>query len=703
MEFHSEKIYKPSEIVEMIKSVRKDFRIVKTKYGEKYFNVPFAFDIETSNFYRDGEKQSCMYAWGLGIMGAVMIGRTWTEFRYVISEIARILKTDKKKHVVIYVHNLAYDFQFFRKHLNWIKVFAIDSRKPVYAMDANGILFKCSYILTGLSLKKTGENLVKHDMKKLTGELDYQLTRHSATKLTTKEQRYLVRDCNVVMALIDEKIETDGNIFKIPMTKTGYVRNYVRKECFYGDTKGTERKGRYLSYRDVLKPLELDSELYKMLKRAFMGGFTHANAFCAGKTMEKVCSYDIASSYPTVMVADFFPMSSPQKITIKSKTDFTENLKRYCCLFDCKFKNLRPKLWQDMPLSESRCRNVKGKVTNNGRIVKADSLITTITEQDFYILNDFYAWDSLKIGTFYRFEKGYLPTPFVRCALELYAQKTQLKGNKEKEAEYNRAKEMVNSMYGMMVTDPLQEENVYYCHENRWQEEDEKETVEEEKRLQKYNNSPSRFLYYAWGVWVTAHARRNLFRLVKQLGNDYVYADTDAAKFLNEEKHAGFIERYNRAITKKLKRALEWHKLDEQLCEPKNEQNGKTYPLGHFTLDGRYSRFKTLGAKRYMVEYADTGEVNITVSGINKEKCVPYLETKEDPFEFFKDGMVIPPDYTGKLTMTYLDEGCAGTVTDYNGINGSYAELSCVHSENARYQMSLSEEYSKYLLGLFLD
>lgn len=83
------------------------------------------------------------------------------------------------------------------------------------------------------------------------------------------------------MSYIQEKIELDGDIAQIPLTNTGYVRNYCRKECFYegipeSDTAG--RKRIQMNYRAIMKSLQITSdEEYNQMNRAFMGGFTHAS------------------------------------------------------------------------------------------------------------------------------------------------------------------------------------------------------------------------------------------------------------------------------------------------------------------------------------------------------------------------------------------------------------------------------------------
>lgn len=705
----SNKIYNPTDILDVLKMVRPNFRFSYGNTKVKYFNVPAAFDIETSSFFRstgdgDSQKTAIMYEWTFGLYGAVIVGRTWDEFITMLNALARALDLNENKRLIVGVHNLAYEFQFMRHWFTWNKVFALETRKPVYALTDTGIEFRCTYLLSGYSLAKLGDELRTYQIKKLVGALDYEKMRHSKTPLTELETAYCVNDVKVVLAYIAERIEQDSGLAWVPLTKTGYVRNYCRKSCFYEQGKSRKDSFKRARYMEIMRALRLVPDEYRQLKNALQGGFTHANPFYARKVQHGVTSFDFTSSYPCVMVAEQFPMSSSEVVEIRSKVELKKNMKLYCCLFDVEFDGLESKIYYDSYLSRSRCRNVQGAQLNNGRVVRADHLITTVTEQDYMIIEKFYTWKHMRIGKFRRYKKGYLPTDFIKAVLKLYGDKTTLKGVEGKEIEYLKGKEMLNSCYGMAVTDIVRDEIPY---DTDW---GDPIKADYDDALRKYNGSGSRFLFYPWGVWVTAYARRNLFTGICEFGPDYIYADTDSIKVLNAEDHMNYINKYNRLIQSQLIRAMDYHGIDHSAVEPATIKGVKK-PLGVWDFDGHYSTFKTLGAKRYMVRYSDDarnpddkrGTISMTVSGLNKKDCMPYLLKtygEGGVFDAFDDDLYIPPEYTGKNTHTYIDDIREGVVTDYYGVPAPYYERSAVHLAKADYSLSLAREYTDYLLDV---
>src|SRR5699024_6532629 len=141
------------------------------------------------------------------------------------------------------------------------------------------------------------------------------------------------------------------------------------------------------------------------------------------------------------------------------------------------------------------------------------------------------------------------------------------------------------------------------------------------------------------------------------------------------------------------------HRLPFEMTCPKNSK-GVIKQLGVWDDEGIYTRFKTLGAKRYMTE--KDGKFSITVSGVNKSAAVPYLEKTygDKIFEVFDESLYIPAEHTGKLTHTYIDEEHSGYLTDYQGNTAYYYEKSAVHLEQADYTLSLNDAYIKYIVGI---
>lgn len=691
MELH-ETPYTKSDLWWILYKVFSDARLIGVRNRAKYINVSCAFDIEVSSFYDDGEKRACMYVWMLGLGGYCVIGRTWGEFVEVINKVVDYLGLCDSIRLPIYVHNLSYEFQFIKDLFNWSAVFAIDERKPNYARTHNGIEFRCSYQLSGYALSMVGKNLQKYKVQKMVGDLDYTKVRHSETPLTDAELGYCVHDVLVVMAYIQECIETEGDITQIPNTKTGYVRRAVKRKCL--GTGG--RKKRNWMYKDLIQGLTLEPDEYMQLRRAFQGGFTHASAFHSGITLHDVDSYDFTSSYPTVMLCEKFPMSVSEKIEINNRDELDYNLKRYCCLFDITFIGLKPKEMYEDYISISRCRGIINPVVNNGRVVSADRLTTTITEQDFLIIDTLYEWEKIAVTNFRRYKKNYLPRKFVESILDFYEDKTKLKDVEGKELEYMQAKANLNSLYGMIVTDIIRDEIEYSNHE--WN----TTKPDLEQAIEKYNKGQSRFLFYPWGVWVTAYARKNLFTGICTCKYDYVYSDTDSLKILNGDRHRDYIERYNETITKMIENAMAYHEIPIERTRPKTIE-GVEKPIGVWDYEGHYKTFKTLGAKRYMWKKPN-GNMQMTVAGLNKQIGLKYLQFGElsqmSVFDKFNDSMYIPSTWTGKNTHTYIDFPTSGKVIDYLGNEHTYHELSSIHMESADYTLSIGAQYADYLIGI---
>lgn len=680
------------DFIEKLIKHSKDFQTIRDNKKKYYYNIPAAFDIEVTSFYDNGKKRALMYIWQFGIWNYVTYGRTWEEFVNLINAVKVILQLSNEKRLVVYVHNFAYEFQFIRKRFEWEEVFFLDDRKPVYA-NAHGVEFRCSLKLSGgKPLAALPKDLRKYVVYKQSGALDYETKRTPLTPLTDKELLYCEDDIRVLLCYIQEKIENDGDITKIPLTNTGYVRNYCRKACY----------SNWRKYRNLMEELTITPFEYSQLKSAFQGGFVHANAHYVEQVLHGVGSYDFKSSYPASMVLEKFPMSRAKHIQgTVDETQLSRLLLTKCCIFDIEIWGLIPKRHQDHPISSSKCRELEWYTLDNGRVVTASHLKTTITEQDYFVYKEFYDWERCEIRNFMYYEKQYLPKNFVLAILDFFEKKTTLDGIAEEYVNYMLSKNMLNAAYGMIVTDIVRDEHKYPSdHDLKKQKEREALQKRNPERIEevisKYNDNVRRFLYYPWGVWVTAYSRANLFSGIIELDEDYVYSDTDSVKGINIDNHEEYFKRYNDQIIKKIKAAAAYHKIPEEKFSPLNPK-GKKKTLGIWDFEGVYDSFKTLGAKRYLVE--KKGVFTLTLAGANKKKAMEYLLTG-DPFNGFSDKLVIPKESSGRLLLTYIDDETEGDIVDANGVQYHYTELSSIHMEASEYHLSMSDSFIKYLKGI---
>lgn len=675
-----------NEIKDYYNAIAKTTNInCKTDKEVYYYELIGAFDIETSSIIQNDEKMGFMYEWTFGLGDLIIIGRTWKEFLKLYKTITSAFTLNEYIRLIIFIHNLSFEYQFLRKRFKWFKVFANEMRKPIYAVTDDFIEFRCSYLLSGYSLEKLADNLLWHDIKKLKGDLDYTLVRHYKTPLTNEELQYCINDVEILLDYGDELRKRFKIVANIPYTKTGIVRNHIRQLCFKN----------YKQYKAFIHSLNLTPEVYRLSREAFCGGFTHANIDKVGAIHENVGSFDIASSYPYSILSEKYPMSSGEKIEINSYHELIENIAKYGLIFQVRFFGIRQKVYYDNYISISKCIEIENAIVNNGRLMSADVIGLTITEQDFLIIKNMYEWDEMQIGTCYRFKMNYLPRPILMGVLELYGDKTTLKGVKGKEAEYQNSKEMLNAIYGMMVMDVVRDEIGY---DDNWFIET---GISSQDQIDKYNKSIRRFLFYLWGVYITAYSRVNLHIPMYNIGinGDYIYSDTDSLKITNPERYFSYFEDLNKQKDEKLKRMCLARKIDFALTRPKTAK-GVEKPIGYFEYEGKSEYFKTLGAKRYMNVKDDI--LHLTISGVNKHTAEPKLMEKYNTplnvLKNFTDGLFFDEEMTGKLTHIYIDYPITKNVTDYLGKTAEVSEETGVHLEKTTYDLTMTSAFIRLLM-----
>lgn len=623
-----------------------------------------------SEYWNSLEPICISYLWQFSFNDKVYYGRELREFEEVLKDIPNDIN------IIIWVHNLAYEFHFLINFLKWKTVFARTPHKPMKAipLDYPNIEFRCSYVLTRLSLRTWGLELGTFK----DSPIDYELLRTPKTPLTEEELHYGEQDCIVVYKGIQTYLKRYGHMRDIPLTQTGTVRQVV-KDMLTSDPE-------YVKFIKKLVPQSAGE--YKRLMDVFSGGYTHANKKYSGVAQQGYIEhYDFASSYPTVMVAEKYPMGKWIDITYKNFPG-EETFKDRAYIFNLEFTDIVCQT-HNTYIQYSKCSG-SDFVLDNGRVISASKLKILVTEQDYLTIKETYSWKEMKVLRMYYCGKEYLPRPFVEYILQLYKNKTELKDVEGKEDIYAQSKQYINSMFGMCVTAILQAD-VKFDGEN-WSIE-ELTTEQIEKKLNKltswYPREKRYFLSYSWGCWVTAYARRNLWKCIEYCDSDVLYCDTDSIFVLGKKDFSW----YNKEVTNKLKIACESQELDFNTTRPKTIK-GKEKPLGIFASEDSCNEFKTLGAKRYVERRISDNKLHLTVSGINKgavELLDNDIDNFKDGFNFDKDAECVSKQLSTYVTnmpeVIYPD----GYISTYKyGIN----------MRRNGYLLSMTDEY-KNLLSLF--
>lgn len=577
--------------------------IVKSGKHKMYQRKPMTFDIETSKIPIDNEGhfEAFMYVWQICIEGNVVFGRRWEELQEFMEKVVNAYKLSEEERIVVYVHNLSFEFQFIQDYFNFTDVFAMASRSILTAKTAH-LEFRCSYKLSNMSLAKFIENTPNTLHYKGIDDLDYSTVRTPDTPLNEVELGYCFNDVKGLYECVMELLK-DDNIATIPLTSTGYVRRDCRIAM------GRNKKNRQMFLRSRLSLLQ-----YKLLRECFRGGNTAGDRYLTNLILKNVGSYDLSSSYPFQMIARDYPLGKWNYGVIRNIATLEEYNNKYCTIARYTFKNIRLKEEKPIPyIPQSKCLALgDDREIYNGRILHADFLTISMTNIDYDIVKEQYEYDEIAVEEFHYSRKGLLPKELRDTIMYYFEKKSKLKGDEEHYYEYMKSKNKLNSIYGMTVTNILNTEIEYHDGEYT-----EKKMNEDEMQdaLDKYYKNHRSFLNYSWGVFVTAYARRELEDGLNIAGLDTIYCDTDSVKYIGD--HDREFEAYNERLNRE---CLEKGVINYV------EVNGKRFYMGIFDKEHGYDEFITLGAKKYA--FLQNGKLGITVSGLSKKKGAEELEKK---------------------------------------------------------------------------
>ena len=622
--------YLNNKVTKVQKRFGREFKI-------EYYEDFATFDTEVSTI--PAVEVGLLYSWQACIFGIPVHGRYVDEIKELIKHLYHHCHLGFKQRLVFYVHNLEYDYQFFRALFDWKELFAVSKRAILYAY-AYGIEWRCSYKMTNLSLEKfTSQMNVKH--QKLSGEeFDYRAIRTPDTDLG-KHIDYCMYDVIGLYEAIKKKLKQDGdNIVTVPMTSTGYVR----RDCRRAMQKNKNN-------RKLFENMKLSRNLWKWVKDAFRGGNTHANRFKAGLVIPDVVSYDMASAYPAVIMYERFASSPYYQIDPPTSTDqlisWLSN-KDYTYLFDIVLLNIETKVSVPyIPISKCQYIDHSSLVEDNGRILSCRKIQMRCNEDDLKIILRQYnnpKFEIRVVESVYA-ETAMLPKELRQCVSEYFAKKTELKNVEGMDYFYAKAKALLNSIFGLMCCDPvhydidIDEGGEWVSAEpKRDMFDSDEEYVDalvsmQEYKLSKFYESMNSFLPYQWGMQVTSKCRARLQEAIDIIDSyanydaehsKFVYADTDSCKFEFDQAIMDEIDKINDRII--------GYADASDVPARAYTKDGELQTLGVWDYEtksyggGVYRKFRTYGAKKYAVEYDKKGKhiFEVTVAGLNKKKAAKY-------------------------------------------------------------------------------
>lgn len=657
---------KAAEPFTVIKPPRKRWQKPTTT---EYIRVNLSLDIETTTV--NGYSAPYIMSLSLESPGSnqfiIYHCRNWQAVQDLLDEIAKHYrcghnrKTHTNRVLLCFIHNLSYEFYFCKSELSfdfgkW-GFFSKESRKAMKAALTNGVEFRDSAALTNSNLVELSNKFTLHKKVK---DLDYSVPRNTHTPMRDFEWRYINEDV-IILNEFEDVFFSDFCMAgeRPPLTNTARLLLKVKKHMAASnfDTNTVS----------LIQPSALT--IIKEQRYLFRGGYVHGNINYLDERV-RCLMRDITSSYPYAMLSKYYPMSPWVSIKLDLNCftpdsipeDFAEALKTKCCKYTVTFYNLRAKTEHTY---ESKSKVVEymphaddpTKGLDNGRIRRAEWVTVMQTELDWEIYTLLYDWDYVEIKGLQVSDRGQLPAFLLECLIEDYKQKNHLKATgKKKTKEYELKKADVNTYYGMLVKSVYSEYVSYNGKAEFWENQPQSYTAMQEELNE-------RFLSYDWGIWVTAHARAKLVRVIcaiERLGGHVIYYDTDSCKYIPSADGATerFFEEENKRIREENKRNpymqgdAFYGKLGEGLGEWDSE------------CDEAGVEFKTLGSKRYL--YEENGHRCLCVAGLPKA-AQDELDGEDAWERFSKYGFSFSGENTGKLRPVFHDEPYSVTITDNYG------------------------------------
>lgn len=666
--------------------------------NHKYFYEPAAFDIETTRY----QDMAFMYIWQFAIgQDLVVYGRTWPEFQEWLRILEGELRLAHDFQLVVFVHDLRYEFGFCRTllHIDEGSIIARTERK-IIAFKAGCFEFRDSYSYTEQPLRELGKavGIPKGE------DFDYSAIRLSCSSLSAEELKYCENDVRILTEYFAAARDEFGGTFsRVPLTLTKRVERFISSEMARSCTR-TERY--HMAGRQLDAGKEEDYNILKYLRIAYFGGFNYATTAYQSDTLRGVFGADIDTSYISQIMLHRFPMTKFKKMDTDSTwfldhlqelIDGTGSFKNRACLIHFKASYIKAYI-PELAFMPIYPKNYLHRAPEARRRMKTEHIAecanvdTVLTDIDFRMLLKHYDVTGLDIQEVYTSRYMPLPEYVIQAAITLAAQKKVMKAEiqhykdagevppVQDVAEYVRVKSMCARIYGVFVKDPIRMQYVFDNNSGKVvpagltgiDKAAEGLDINGEGRK---NFSPT---LYQWGVWVASWARKSLLDPLYEIATtcpmkqpagffnrSVIYSDTDSIYWYDNPEGLQIIQAYNKRIEAAV----------TKFCRKYNVNQDWIRGIGEYRIDW-YSHFKVVGLKQYA--FIQNGNFQYHISGLPqpernsrgeviKGMYFEQFETAAEKLEAVTEDLTIPAELTGTLKSRYIDDPTSCCVSDEDG------------------------------------
>lgn len=462
-----------------------------------YTNVmTFVGDFETRCSWVDkAQGVSSVWLWDLCELKSLnhVTGRTIEEFFDTMERCAPCM---------VYFHNLKFDGQFilsqlFRMGFVWVqKGSQMKARTFTTLITELGVFYNIRIQFDDAVVEiRDSEKKIPGTVRRIAedfhlpiskGECDYAKERSEDYIPTIEEIGYVQRDTEIIARVL--VMEYDKKMDK--MTSAS-------------DTMSLYKASIPQEFRRRFPIVKKEVDDY--IRQAYRGGVCFVNPKYQGKVLTTDVVYDVNSMYPYQMCIKQLPYGQPVKFEGKYERDLLYPLyiQRIRVSFELK-DGCMPSIL-DNRLSNVLTSEQHYLATTSGHMIEL-----TLTNIDLDLMFKHYDVYEIEYIDGYKFKGSH--DLFEDYVMPLYRQKCKSQG-----AEKQLIKILINSLYGKFASQTHHYNKVPYI--------DKIGIVRFDKDDNENTSAP---IYTAISVFVTAYARAQLFRVIDNNIDIFIYCDTDS-------------------------------------------------------------------------------------------------------------------------------------------------------------------------------